>query len=399
MKTSRSTKRSLVTDGSVRRVSASRAPSQRTAGRLESPQQAAPVVDENVVLSPNCWMLLEYDSIQEVEKIESMLESPSGGYIEQTWLYIDPISARDWLRVAGDAMYRRLFTFSSYGGSKLAEVAELVSHFYKEYHPSDALDVIALGSGDAEKECELTQHLLPNFKFLRLLLLDISQALLTTALKSANTMFNSQPNVDLFSIVGDFFQLQRYLSLFSPPSTKRRRLVTMLGHTFINLENEIKFVRQTLGCLDPGDLFLLDFTVAAAPADQENEILKKDSRFQSGPFSNIDKAYEEFFTRALERFCRGFIGATFSSVLDNATSRVPGSYTIERRARVRAVGKPDRDFTVYLHKRYDPSLLAQSLRKEGWKLLKMWPFGEHGDRRVALFQRLAPGASNSTGSA
>lgn len=194
------------------------------------------VSQEEYLLAPNCWMLLDYDAIQDMELLEAKLCS-DGGSIEQTSLFLDPISARNWLTVAAQADYR----MNLQAGLEFSDVATLVAHFYREYYKTEALDIIALGPGDGEKEIELTQNLLENFQQVRLLFLDVSHPLLRLAMKRAITAMGTEPSLDLFGILGNFHYLQRYTRFFSPPSFKRRRLITMLGHTFTSLNNELFF--------------------------------------------------------------------------------------------------------------------------------------------------------------
>ncbi len=339
--------------------------------------------------SPNCWMLLDYDTIQEMEELEAQLSGP-GGNIEQTSLYIDPISARNWLKVASQANYR----IRNQIDTQFSEAAMMVTHFYREYYKTEALDIIALGPGDGDKEIYLTQNLLGDFKTIRLLLLDVSHPLLRLALKRATTSMGAEPNIDFFAILGNFHYLQRYIRFFSPTSAKRKRLVTMLGHTWTNLSNEIFFIRNSLAGLQPGDTFLIDFSMVAAPADQIEEVKLKEPRLNESALKKIDHNYESFFTSTLKRYCEGFKSVEYSSILDYSTVAIPGSYTIERRAKVKAAGQEDRVFNMYLHKRYDLNQLINTMRQEGWGPIHGWPFGKPNDwnklRMLYLFEKLAP---------
>lgn len=334
--------------------------------------------------SPNCWLLLDFDTIQETETLEAQLAGP-GGSVENTGLYLDPISARNWLRVA--TQYAADFI---QGGLHYAEAAAMISHYYQEYHRIDSLDIIALGSGEGKREVDLTQYLLKSFKSLRLLLLDVSHPLLRLALKCAVTTLGSEPNIDIFGILGNFHQLQRHMRFFSPSSPKKKRLVTMVGHTWGNLSNEIFFVRNSLAGLEPGDLFLVDFVLTAAPANQPEEIRKKEPRLASTEVNALHRAYEQFFTSTLKRYCDGFQSAQFSFALDDSSISIPGSYALERRARVKATGHPDRDFSMYLYKRYDISQFIARMRQEGFGPIHGWRFGVQGIQMLYLFEKLPP---------
>ena len=55
------------------------------------------------------------------------------------------------------------------------------------------------------------------------------------------------------------------------PQRGRKRLYTMLGYTLVNLNDELRFFRDTLSCCATGDLFLCDISMAADVAAAASE--------------------------------------------------------------------------------------------------------------------------------
>jgi uncharacterized SAM-dependent methyltransferase len=85
---------------------------------------------------------------------------------------------------------------------------------------------------------------------LRLYLLDISQPLLSEGFKHAADVLYNQHGVSYFAMQANFHHMDRYTQLhYTPERSHRRRLVTMLGGTLGNLDNEPKFFKYNLiGC-------------------------------------------------------------------------------------------------------------------------------------------------------
>lgn len=93
--------------------------------------------------------------------------------IDQKLLYIDTYSAYDWVDVASHREYQA--TKEGYPYDLLAQ--EISWCFSQNPGQDEALQIIALGPGDAHKETQLVLALLENrpiLKQIRLTLLDIS---------------------------------------------------------------------------------------------------------------------------------------------------------------------------------------------------------------------------------
>ncbi len=57
-------------------------------------------------------------------------------------------------------------------------------------------------------------------------------------------------------------------------------------------------------------------------------------------------------------------------------SLIPGSYQMDAMATVRTRSHSERRFSMFRFKRYDETLLAESLARFGWEKLVALPFGE-----------------------
>ncbi len=344
--------------------------------------------DPDPAFVPNCWLAPEFDPIKMARELERQLNG-RGGHLDQTHLYLDPLSAACWCALAEEEGY-------------LAARAEMpldrAALQARRCAGTAGLDVIGLGSGDGKDEVRLV-HLLARqgdldgtgARDLRLYLLDISQPLLGAAYRHADSLLTPY-GVTVFAIQGDFHNLSRYTQLlWSPERSHRRRLVCLFGNTMANLQNEILFVRNSLIGFAPGDLLLLNVPLVCAPADQPEEVLRKDPRLSGRlpeSLSGIQGRYEEWLTGPIRRYCKGVQEVKLSTHLDTASCPVPGSYAAEVRATVRLQGGEEKSFSLIYLKRYDVLKLVECMRQQGWAPVDGWQYAEaHHPRVLYLFQK------------
>jgi hypothetical protein len=97
------------------------------------------------------------------------------------------------------------------------------------------------------------------------------------------------------------------------PKKGTHRVFTMLGNTLANLDNEVRFFRDTLSGCVPGDYFLADFTCGHGSSDDPDEIRRKDPVLQApvpaaranwlgGPLRRYCKSSRMSFTRSCKHF-------------------------------------------------------------------------------------------------
>jgi uncharacterized SAM-dependent methyltransferase len=104
---------------------------------------------------------------------------------------------------------------------------------------------------------------------------------------------DDQHGLFVCAIQGDFHHLARYTQLhYTPARSHRRRIYTLLGGTVGNLENEPEFFRHSLVAAAPGDLLLLDFTLAVPDAATPEETLEARTRhFGSRPLTPLHERW------------------------------------------------------------------------------------------------------------
>jgi transcriptional regulator with XRE-family HTH domain len=337
-------------------------------------------------LSPNCWLTPEYDALKLHGEL-TMLLNGRGGHLEQTYLYLDPSSAAAWYAIAEQEVYtlaRMLMPMD--------RVAEQIS----ERAGAVGLDVIGLGCGDGKDEVRLTQCLLERHsnQNLRLYLLDISQPLCCAAYRHAAEVLADRPTVSVCAIQGNFHNLQRYTPLLhSQERSHRRRVVCIFGNTFANLQNEIMFVRNSLLGFAPGDCLLLNVPATMAPADNQDEVRRKDPRLAGrSPTETMTPALSiqnRMYTELLRRYISGIKSTEIKSTLDYAACPVPGSYAADVRATVKMQSGETKHFSIAYIKRYDRALLDEAMRKEGWAPASHWRYAEeYHPRLLLLYQRV-----------
>jgi transcriptional regulator with XRE-family HTH domain len=317
----------------------------------------------------NCWLAPDYDALQLARDLIQRCNS-AGGQLDQSFLYTDHASAAAYCALTAQPSYvkaRLLLPIDELAQELLAEVGNL------------PCDVIGLGAGEAKDEVRLVQALRGDGEsHLRLFLLDLSQPLLGAGYRQAASVLAELPGVDVVAIQGNFHHLPRYTPLFA--SAARRRVLCMFGHTFGTLENELGFVRHSLGSLASGDLFLLTVALAVTPPAEPEPILPGDPELLPPLRANSrqrEGLLYEFLVGPFTRYVRGLTSIALTCGLDREGCPVPRSYAVHVRAHVKTAHGPERVFSLgAASKHYDPEPLRACLGQLGWGLVKLWRYAE-----------------------
>ncbi len=324
-----------------------------------------PAVKSKPGASLNCYIAPGYEPVKMVMELSDTLNGP-GGYLEQTSAYLEHQSALHYLRMANDPVYVSAFR----AGNPIDRVAEVISKNTRGM----GIEMIALGAGDAREEVRLVQEIVARMETpdLRLYLLDISQPLLSEGFKHAADVLCNQHGVSYFAMQANFHHMDRYPQLhYTPERSHRRRLVTLLGRTIGNLDNEPKFFKYNLiGCQE-GDLLLMDFQLAYAPTSDLTAIRRREPVL-SGGRAQGQRAREEWLASAIWRHCRDVTDVKFHYDLLTDCA-VPGSYSIEAVATVLGRNREPRRFSLFRFKRYEPSQLSACLSALDWELVADFP--------------------------
>ncbi len=320
--------------------------------------------------TPTSWLGMTYDPVSMITELADTLNGPSG-QLEQTLVYIDHHSAKDWLTTCSSPEY----------GSEFRETLPLatVSRRVADLIGEQALTVDALGCGDGKTEAMLVKHLQMQLRMPKqteLFLLDVSHSLLNAAYRHC---CETLPDIRTYTIHGSFLDLPK-LPMMVNPLRGRTRLFAMLGYTLVNLSDELRFFRDTLSCCEPGELFLFDLQIARAPASERQKILKVD------PIGNgkLRPTHVNWLSGPIRRYCQGAEDIELRWELA-PPGGVPGSYGFDAIARVKMRdGRPDRRFLMWRVRRYDPKLLSESLAELGWKTIERIDYGPDGKKTLAL---------------
>lgn len=328
---------------------------------------------------PNCWIAPGYDPIKMFVDLITLLNG-HGGHVEQTYAYLDHQSALHWYSLANQSGYVTEHRDNMPIGPIAAKILANTGRA--------CIDLIALGAGDGRQEVRLALHLLEQggnlFTGHRadicLYLLDISQPLLSEAYRHAAASLDSRRGVTVWAIQGNFHHLPRFTQLhYAPERAHRRRVITMLGNTLGNLENEPSFLRHCLVGFAPGDLLLLHVDLARAPASNPEEIRRQDNALRVG----LRPAHSEWLGGPLRRYCQGVAEVSLRYELETHCP-VPGSYCLDALATVTGADKRARDFCVFRFKRYDAPSLAKILAAHGWQLVAEFPHGVENGKPIQL---------------
>jgi transcriptional regulator with XRE-family HTH domain len=336
--------------------------------------------------APNCWIAPGYEPLKLFTELFEVLNGP-GGTLEQTFVYLDHQSAVNWYELSNQSFYAAKY--------RARIPLDVMARRILEHSGHGRLDVIALGSGDGKQETRLVEHLLDwadesrRAADLRLYLLDVSQPLLSAAYQHAAQTVGARRGVLVQAIQGNFHHWPRYTQLHHTAERgHRRRLVSMLGYTIGNLDNEASFFQHTLVGLAPDDLLLLDLLNAAADPQHPDEVIRKDSAFSSGPTPE----HRKWLVGPLMRYCQGLQSIDLKYAL-GAPCTVPGSYAIEVIADIELRDRRHRRFALHRFKRYDPKRLAEMMQHLGWALLGNSSYGPDEANPLGsllLFRKLSP---------
>src|SRR5262249_10516792 len=161
----------------------------------------------------------------------------------------------------------------------------------------------------------------------------------------------------VIALHGNFHDLPKY-PLFSERDVRTRtRVFTMLGCTLANLDNEVRFFRDTMSSAGQGDFFLADFTHAYASAEHPDQVRVRDPAYVAG----IRPAYKTWLGGPLRRYQKSLVDLELSIDL-NTDCAVRGSYELVYVAHATVQGAPARRrFAIFRVRRYDVEKLEECL--------------------------------------
>jgi len=322
----------------------------------------------------NWFVPPHFDGIAMLEDLKRRLLY--GGGIEQTYCYLDHQSAADWCEHAGDARYVATYRAAMPLEDMAAKIVELEGN--------RPMDLIALGPGDGLVETRMAEALIDRLpedqRDMRFYLLDISLPLLSKSHRIAKDKLDSMRGVVVMAMQGNFHFLPYFEQLFYSPA-RRRRIFTMLGFTFGNLDNEEWFVRESLRAATIGDLLLVDFLVSLAPSSDPAKIRACDPALTTQPRETLVRWLSGPFRRYTD-----YRETTVRWELAG-TSVVPGSYQLETVVTLNA-GLEKRRYTMWRVKRYDPAMLREFMSGLGWDCVSQAPFGtKEGPTSLMLLRK------------
>lgn len=324
---------------------------------------------------PTIWAAPHYEPRQLIAELVDRLNG-SGCALEQTTAYLDYQSASDWLATCNAPNYLAAFSNTSALEAAAARIADQCG--------AGGIDLIAIGCGDAKREVKLAECLLAhtarrNIQDIRVFLLDISHSLLTEGHNHAKAALGHSVK-SILALHGNFHELSQYPLFNRSDRRTRSRVFTLLGCTLANLDNEVRFFRDTMSAASPGDFFLADYTNAYAPPEEPEKIRALDPAFQA----SMRESHKMWLGGPIYRYCRGARAIDFA--LEVSTDCiVRGSYELTYVAHVTMEkDMPKRRFVVQRVRRYDSELLEDCLARTGWAQVMRSPYGGNDQSNLTL---------------
>ncbi len=306
-----------------------------------------------------------YEPFRLWHELQSVLTQTSG-YLSDALKYLDHAGADQWCE---------LLKHSRFATEALPmPMADLVATLDDELAGAP-FDLLGIGAGTAVHELTLTARLLGRRRTVhdgRVFLLDVSHPLLTFALNSADSILPKQYIVPVIGLIGDFNELATYCHLFHPDGPPRRRVLTMFGYTFSNLDNEIRFLRRNLSWVDRGDLLILDLPMAAEPSSDPDRTDPALTKQRPIVYTEL---LHKFLTGPIRRHLHSVSDIKLHVLRDSNSSVVPGSYAIEHVASVKMQGGESRRYSIGYSRRYQADGLCKAMQQEGWRSVGLFPYG------------------------
>ena len=318
----------------------------------------------------NCFVAPEYGLFDLWLDFRRQINT-EGGHIEQTYLYLDPEAAYNYIEACNHSPFMAAHRVNMPLESMASRMIDSLD--------GNNLDIVALGPGDGQQESRLVRHVLdlcPQLK-IRMHLIDISHPMLNVAYKHATDSLGQSENIFIVQIQANFHNLLAYQQFFYTPAfDKRRRVFVMLGATFANIDNEVRFVRHSLGKATKGDMLLLDLDQVRGST--EAEIRRNDPRLSRAPAD-----LEKWLGGLIRRHCNGARNLTLRPEL-RLDCVIPDSYAIDIVATVEVDQNEIRDISMARTKRYNLERLCQRLESEGWECVQNSPYGANTPAMSAL---------------
>lgn len=330
-------------------------------------------------IAPQITITPGYDATAMVEDLLLLLNG-SSRVVDDVYKYVDPLGAYEWRRMLRQPGLASL----------VADVPILdLVHILGPELVDEPSDVIAVGCGTAEREMKLVGKLLDRSRRdIRLILLDISLSLLGVAVQDAD-QFSRNHGVPVLALLGDFHRLPDYSHLLTPDHP-RRRIFTMFGYTFANLDNEVQFLRRSLSWVNGGDYLILDLPAASTDSADPAEIRKRDPGLAHRRGTEWRNSAFQFLMGPIRRYMDGVLDWKVTTELDQSSCLIPGSYAVVHKAHVTLKSGENKQFVVGYSKRYQLDKLEKHMESEGWHLVQGLHYGPDEKFLVAVFKRHAP---------
>lgn len=225
------------------------------------------------------------------------------------------------------------------------------------YLPPD-FTLFFLGCGTANAELVLLQLLSQVIRNIMVMFVDLSKESLEIA--KEKVVFYELPFISCF-IITDFIKN----SIFTKG---KKQLITLLGNTFGNLNNEEELIKHLTKHTSIGDLLLFDFSIWSEPAYSP---IMTDPRLNGTVDERLKEFYEKWAKNTYGQDCT--IGYFLSM-----NRKLPGSYTVEMHVN---------GVSVIQWNKYIKISLIEWLLKNSWRTLTFIPYMSN-TRALILVERI-----------
>ena len=318
------------------------------------------------------FIRVEVDSNRSINLYDELKSNLVEGQLDQKFLYWSYKALRRWYKVVNSGDYQ----MSNWGKVALQHNSSEIADIILERLNDDDIDLISLGSGIGDKDCQLINSFL-NYRKEDMSLsyypVDHSVFMIGESIRNAIQIRRSK-FYDIFPILANFKYVNRLANVIKSPENPR--VLTMLGGTLANYpENLIlnsihNFMRED-DCLLIDAEFHLDQTDKDLIKGYDNEVGRE---FIVGPIEDIAEPYENDCTIKM-RIGEFSITGDFNEIRKRVTYEVDDSASAIRTSRT-IIGKLDTkeglDITLFSATKYDKKKFEDFLERMNFKIVKQF---------------------------
>jgi hypothetical protein len=231
---------------------------------------------------------LDSNAVESKKVIKKSIERRAP--ISPKWIYTTERGAELWLRLCGDADYQYYTDSIDFFTNNTNKILDIIGEDIVSKSP----DYISIGCGNGTKDKIILSALLKRQSNPRgdmfYYPLDISTKLITHSIKNITSVPEIRNRLKIKAINSDFYNIRSFMPVYQyRPETN---IITMLGNTLGNLEQDISFVSLMIAAMLPGDIFILEVRLKTSESANLGGNIALSKQFHFTPLYELGIPYD-----------------------------------------------------------------------------------------------------------